>query len=493
MINQRLISVENHTIQSEEHPMKRMLTICLALSLLLTIGFAVGKRDAAMKAQTVKIQRDISWLELGPGYDEGVDPGAADATLDACLYLDTFDWEGDEYDYCCNFWEVYLSVNFEELDAPVTTLWEGDYDDDTETRTVYNGMLHEPHDDDYTVEAWEDTVGPNGYDFTGITAMGDEASGLSVVVTQYQAGYDEHPSWEHRGYAYVEVVVHNDSDEDYSGGSITIFNDNDAGGGWWPTEECAEDWEDCTGVEDAYLWNKSGTYDTTGLIYQYFDPGVIDMDEDGEADFDDPPYIHAGMSYVTGGDSVNLGVYEDPWGTFTIDVFADLLDGYYDYDGTYEADSMATDLGSFITIYIGDLVAGEETSVVLAFVGGEDEDQIIANSEDAADMWAAGLRVEEEGITLPAAFSLQQNYPNPFNPSTTITFELDSDGRGELDIFDINGRLVKSLMHGDMNAGRHTVQWDATANSGESVPSGVYFYKLTQNGRTESHKMVLMR
>ncbi len=74
-----------------------------------------------------------------------------------------------------------------------------------------------------------------------------------------------------------------------------------------------------------------------------------------------------------------------------------------------------------------------------------------------------------------------------------FTFELDSDGRGELDIFDINGRLVKSLMHGDMNAGRHTVQWDATANSGESVPSGVYFYKLTQNGRTESHKMVLMR
>ncbi len=60
--------------------MKRMLTFCLALSLLLTVGFAVGKRDAAIKAQSVKIQRDVTWLELGSGYDEGVGPGAASAS-----------------------------------------------------------------------------------------------------------------------------------------------------------------------------------------------------------------------------------------------------------------------------------------------------------------------------------------------------------------------------------------------------------------------------
>lgn len=472
--------------------MKRWISVCLSVAFAFSLVEASGKKDA-VRAQIVKPNRDISWLELGPGYDEDVDPGAAEAALDRCLYLDTFDWEGDEYEYCCNFWEVYLSVNFTELDAPLTSLWEGDYDEDTDARIVYNGMLHEPHDEDYSVDSYADTTGPNGYDLMGITAMGDETSGISVVVTQYQAGYEEYDSWEHRGYEYVVVTVHNSGTTDYTGGSATIFNDNDAGGGWWPDEECADDWGDCNGDEDAYLWNKTGKHDDTGLIYQYFDPAVVDLDEDGNADFpDDPPYIYAGMSYVDGADSVNLGAYEDPWGTFEIGVFADLLEGYYDYDGTYEADSNATDLGTFITVYFGDLAADEEKTVVYAFVGGESEDDIVANSEDATDMWTEGLKVEEN-LSLPAVFNLKQNYPNPFNPNTAIAFELDRDGRGHLDIFDISGKLVKTLAHGAMPAGRHTVQWDATAVNGEAVPSGVYFYKLTHNGRSQSQKMVLMR
>ena len=134
---------------------------------------------------------------------------------------------------------------------------------------------------------------------------------------------------------------------------------------------------------------------------------------------------------------MNLGVYEDPWGTFNVDVFSELLEGYYDYDDTYEADSNATDLGSFITVYFGDLEADAQTSVVVAFVGGEDADEIIDNSKDASDRWAAGLKVDENSVSLPSAFNLKHNYPNPFNPTTTIAFELDRDGRGQLDIFDI--------------------------------------------------------
>ncbi|HJL84303.1 MAG TPA: T9SS type A sorting domain-containing protein [Candidatus Marinimicrobia bacterium] len=473
--------------------MNKRITVCLAVLFLFSLGNAESKKDAAMKLRSISPQRDgYTWLEMNAGYDADLDPGAAEASLDACLYLDTFDWEGEEYEMCCNFWEVYLSVNFTELDAPLTSLWEGDYDDDTEERVVYNGLLHEPHNDDYSEDAFSDTVGPSGYDLMGMTAMGNEASGVSVVVTQYQAGYEHWDSWNNRDYQYVKVTVHNGSTTNYTGGSVTIFNDNDAGGGWWPDEECA-DWEDCTGDEDAFLWHKSGVYDATGLIYQYFDPAVVDMDEDGTADFDDPPYINAGMSWVTGGNSVNLGVYEDPWGTFNVDVFSELLEGYYDYDDTYEADSNATDLGSFITVNIGALAADAETSIVVAFVGGEDSDEIISNSKDASDRWAAGLKVDDNSISLPSAFNLKQNYPNPFNPTTTIAFELDRDGLGQLDIFDINGKLVKTLMQGVMLAGQHTVQWDATGMNGQIVPSGVYFYKLTQNGTSQSQKMVLMR
>ena len=57
----------------------------------------------------------------------------------------------------------------------------------------------------------------------------------------------------------------------------------------------------------------------------------------------------------------------------------------------------------------------------------------------------------------------------------------------------INGKLIKTLMQGVMLAGQHTVQWDATGMNGQIVSSGVYFYKLTQNGTSQSQKMVLMR
>ena len=149
--------------------------------------------------------------------------------------------------------------------------------------------------------------------------------------------------------------------------------------------------------------------------------------------------------------------------------------------------------GSFITVYFGDLEADAQTSVVVAFVGGEDADEIIDNSKDASDRWTAGLKVDENSVSLPSAFNLKHNYPNPFNPTTTIAFELDRDGRGQLDIFDINGKLIKTLMQGVMLAGQHTVQWDATGMNGQIVSSGVYFYKLTQNGTSQSQKMVLMR
>jgi len=88
---------------------------------------------------------------------------------------------------------------------------------------------------------------------------------------------------------------------------------------------------------------------------------------------------------------------------------------------------------------------------------------------------------------------LEQNYPNPFNPSTMISFYLPSDSPVRLEIFDINGRLVRKLADGALPAGAHRRSWDGKNASGERVSSGVYFYRLTAGAKQLSRKMVLLK
>jgi len=90
--------------------------------------------------------------------------------------------------------------------------------------------------------------------------------------------------------------------------------------------------------------------------------------------------------------------------------------------------------------------------------------------------------------TLPSAYSLSQNYPNPFNPSTAISYQLPAAGHVSLKVFDLLGREIATLVHGNLSAGTHTVQWDAS-----SQPSGVYMYRLEVNGASQTKKMVLTK
>ncbi len=93
----------------------------------------------------------------------------------------------------------------------------------------------------------------------------------------------------------------------------------------------------------------------------------------------------------------------------------------------------------------------------------------------------------------PVAQMLLQNYPNPFNPETTITFNLPTAGNANLAIYNVKGQLVKNLANSQMNAGSHKLTWNGTDNNGRNVTSGIYFYKLSHNGTTETRKMMLMK
>ncbi len=91
-------------------------------------------------------------------------------------------------------------------------------------------------------------------------------------------------------------------------------------------------------------------------------------------------------------------------------------------------------------------------------------------------------------------FVLNQNHPNPFNPSTTISFALmQNSPKVELGIYNLKGQLVKNLFSGSMDRGNHSLVWDGLDNSGQSVGSGVFFYRLSDGKNSQQRKMVLMK
>jgi len=91
------------------------------------------------------------------------------------------------------------------------------------------------------------------------------------------------------------------------------------------------------------------------------------------------------------------------------------------------------------------------------------------------------------------ATALEQNHPNPFNPSTTIEFTLASAGRARLDVYDVSGRHVATLVDAVLPGGRNSARWDGRDAGGNAVSSGVYFYRLVTGGRIETRKMVLLK
>jgi predicted CXXCH cytochrome family protein len=94
---------------------------------------------------------------------------------------------------------------------------------------------------------------------------------------------------------------------------------------------------------------------------------------------------------------------------------------------------------------------------------------------------------------IPAKFELTQNYPNPFNPSTKFAFSIPSQMNVIIKIYDIGGREVRTLVNERLSPGKYDADWNSVDNSGSSVSSGVYFYRIIAGNFAETKKMILIR
>jgi hypothetical protein len=134
---------------------------------------------------------------------------------------------------------------------------------------------------------------------------------------------------------------------------------------------------------------------------------------------------------------------------------------------------------------------------VINYVDGAAESGLVyryrleADGRDDLSMTTAEIMVPARNVRL------YQNHPNPFNPSTVIPFTVPG-GLGErqavyLAVYDVNGALVKTLVSGALQGGRHEARWDGRNERGESVASGIYFAQVRSGGYKEARKMILLR
>ena len=127
---------------------------------------------------------------------------------------------------------------------------------------------------------------------------------------------------------------------------------------------------------------------------------------------------------------------------------------------------------------LGRSPAGAGAGGVPAFVS-----DICEGASDAPDV----------GGTQTLVNRLFQNEPNPFNPRTAVKFSLASRGKVELAIYDVSGRLVRTLVNDVQDAGLHTVAWDGSDNKGHRVSSGIYWSQLKAGKYVSNKKMIMLK
>ena len=125
----------------------------------------------------------------------------------------------------------------------------------------------------------------------------------------------------------------------------------------------------------------------------------------------------------------------------------------------------------------------------------EEGDSLLKEGEQRQVVFTAKkVGIEEQALPKSSyTFELSQNYPNPFNRQTTIEYQLPTHTRVSLKIYNAVGRLVRTLVNEEQDAGHYSIVWNRRDNSGQKVGSGIYFYSIKTKGFNKTKKMILMK
>jgi hypothetical protein len=138
--------------------------------------------------------------------------------------------------------------------------------------------------------------------------------------------------------------------------------------------------------------------------------------------------------------------------------------------------------------------AGNNDVITISYEGSGTLDLVNAVLADSEGYTIpATINNRKGSSTVPETFTLDQNRPNPFNPTTEISYSLPEGCDVSLDIYNITGQRVTTLVNHYQDAGIHSVTWNSRDDNGRQVASGIYFYRLTADNYAETKKMILMK
>jgi hypothetical protein len=231
--------------------------------------------------------------------------------------------------------------------------------------------------------------------------------------------------------------------------------------------------------------------------------------------FSDEELVPLPVTYGDSWTSTNIDTFEiiPGFGTITISNLETMVDGYGtvrlpagDFESLRVRDEdeeiQLTLIGGVVgfadtTYYINYSWIGKESFLLAEIESTEDEQNPNFTQAEYVQFTTstdgATALVDDDLMVLPKEMILHSNYPNPFNPSTTIRFEIPQAGTVQLAVYDLNGRLVSTLVNGALAAGSHQVTWNGRDGSGIGVASGVYIYRLQTMGKVQNRKLTLLR
>ncbi len=142
---------------------------------------------------------------------------------------------------------------------------------------------------------------------------------------------------------------------------------------------------------------------------------------------------------------------------------------------------------------ISNLILDDYEAIATKIFYETDYENMMVFEDGNADFVINSVLTNADKNDIPVATGTLSNYPNPFNPETNILFSTKESGLVVVEIFNVKGQLVKTLVNDRYDAGNHSVIWSGNDDNGKTVVSGIYFYKMQTNSYSKTQKMILMK
>jgi len=241
---------------------------------------------------------------------------------------------------------------------------------------------------------------------------------------------------------------------------------------------------------------------TWGALYFY------DISSPESPSLQDTVALETGSSWMSLDDSYayvhdfdTLRIYDISDMTDVTQVSAVFTDGSWDGEANREDDLLYVNCeGNGIKVYdVTDITSPVEVASYdmlnsARAITPRDGYAYVAEKSGGFTVYRNDLVVAVDGETiLPTEFTLEQNYPNPFNPSTSISYTITQTNEVRLEIFNLTGQLVNTLLSTKQHSGTYSVEWNGRKTNGEMVTSGIYLYRLSVGDKIQSKKMVLVK